>query len=92
MIEGLEYTCERYPHIEERLNKLKFDIQKANYIDSLLVDSRKDSTKSKEYVEVSIDRRSHRQGLDLRATNEMFSYLEKLNTRARLVDHTFTLG
>lgn len=91
MIEGLEYTCEKYPHIEEQLNKLKFDIQKANYLHSLLVDSRKESTKARKSAEVSAERRSHRQGFDLRAITEMFSYLEKLNIRARLVDHTFTL-
>ncbi|MDQ7073514.1 MAG: hypothetical protein Q9N32_08815 [Gammaproteobacteria bacterium] len=92
MIQGLEYTCNRYPHIEETLHKLKLDIQKANYLNSLLVGYRTETAESRKYAELHSDRRSRRQGFEIQALDEMFAYLEKLDVEGRFVDHTFTLS
>jgi len=88
MIQGLEITCQKYPHIEERLNKLKFDIQKSNYLSSLITEDRIVKDRRQGF---NAERRG-RKGFDPRATAEMFRYLESLGISGHQVDHGFTFS
>lgn len=88
MIKGLEITCHHYPHIETRLNTLKFNIQKSNYLNAILTEDRDNKSAQR----AQGDNRRRRQGFDPRATVEMFNYLESLGFAGHQVNHGFTFS
>jgi len=60
-ISELELTCATYPHMHKKLCKLKFDVQKVNYLQKTLMESR-DGT---------------REGFDVDCTSEMLKFINK---------------
>lgn len=81
MIKGLEKTCGKYPHIEEKLNSLKFQIQKYNYLKHLITENeRKIDTKIPSSVSADWQGGKIRRGFDPEYYKEMMVYLNNMDT------------
>lgn len=62
-----------YPHIFEMIISLKFDIQRSNYVTSIIMGNRPDSNN----IEISEMRTG--EGLDLGVASELLKYVNNLN-------------